>query len=371
MSDWAEFELRHPHGVTPIVVGPGALVGCAPRLESWLRGRSLFVVTSPRVLDLHGQRLEPLRALAAGSTVLTVPEGEAAKTAAEASRLWAALLAAGGKRDSRLMAFGGGSVGDLAGFVAGTFLRGIEFCQLPTTLLAQVDAAIGGKTGIDLPAAKNAVGLFHHPRFVVCDPEVLGTLPREELRSGLAEVVKKAFLLDPSLFERLETDLDALLTGEVEALTPVVAAAARAKAAVVTADPGEQGGRVVLNFGHTLGHALETVLGYRGLRHGEAVAYGMLFATRVALARGLAAEAAERLRRLLARCDWPDLPEVAAAELCAAMAHDKKAREAGLRWVLPTALGGWRLAEEVPVGEIADLLPSFLADPWAPAPGWG
>lgn len=367
MDDLVEIELVHPAGATAILVGAGALLTAAERLAPWLRASSVFVVSSPRVLALHGQRLEPLRAQAARWTVLTVPEGEGAKTPAEAATLWNALLAAGGKRDSRVLAFGGGSVGDLAGFVAGSFLRGVEYSQLPTTLLAQVDASVGGKTGINLAAAKNAVGLFHHPRFVVSDTALLGTLAPEELRSGLAEVVKKAFLLDPELFSHLESSVERLHSGDGDALAPVVAAAARAKARVVAADPEEHGERMVLNFGHTLGHALETALGYRGLRHGEAVAYGMLFATELALARGLEPAVAARLKSLLARCSWPPLPRIRAADLSAAMARDKKARESGPRWVLPTGLGAWRLVEDVSLVEVESRLESFLEDPWGSA----
>src|SRR5262249_37757256 len=202
------------------------------------------------------------------------------KTVATAERLWNEMLAAGGKRDSRLLAFGGGSVGDLGGFAAGCFLRGIDFVQLPTTLLAQVDAAIGGKTGVHLPGGQTPVGLFHPPARVVCDTALLPSLPRAELRSGLVEVVKMAALLDPPLLARVEEGLDALLEGDPAALGPVVAAAAAAKIGVVHRDPTEQGDRRLLNFGHTLGHALETARGHARPRPGEAGAYGPLLALR-------------------------------------------------------------------------------------------
>ena len=264
--------LRHPSGSTPVLVGEDALASAHGQLAGWLSGRTVFLVSTPRVLGLHGSRLEPLRREAGRWVVLEVEEGEPAKTVSSAERLWDAMLEAVGKRDSRVIAFGGGSVGDLAGFAAGCFLRGISFTQIPTTLLAQVDAAIGGKTGVDLPGGKNTVGLFHHPAFVVCDTAVLPTLPREELRSGLVEVVKMAALLDPDLLERVEERLDALLAGDPAELGPVVAAAAAAKIGVVERDPTEQGDRRLLNFGHTLGHAIESACGYTGLRHGEAVA---------------------------------------------------------------------------------------------------
>jgi 3-dehydroquinate synthase len=267
-----ELGLRHPAGETSIRIGEGALAAAAAPLNAWVAGRALFVVSDPRVLALHGAALAPLREAARRATILEVPPGEAAKTLATAESLWSRMLEAGGKRDSRLVAFGGGSVGDLGGFAAGCFLRGIEFAQLPTTLLAQADAAIGGKTAVDLAAAKNSVGVFHHPVFVIGETDFLRTLPAEELRSGLVEVIKMAALLDAPLLARLERDLERLLAGDPAALAPVAAAGAAAKVAVVERDPDERGARRVLNFGHTLGHAIEAELGYRGLRHGEAVA---------------------------------------------------------------------------------------------------
>jgi len=275
------------------------------------------------------------------------------------------MLAAGGKRDSRLIAFGGGSVGDLGGFAAGCFLRGIDFTQIPTTLLAQVDAAIGGKTGVDLPGGKNTVGLFHHPWMVACDTSLLPTLPREELRSGLVEVIKMAALLDPDLFDRVERQLETLLDGDPAALGPVVAAAAAAKIAVVERDPTEQGDRRLLNFGHTLGHAIEASCRYSGLRHGEAVGYGILFALRLALRRGLAKDAAARIYTLIHRLGLPPLPALDPGDLMAAMARDKKARESGLVWVLPHALGEGRMVGGIPNEEVLAGLRDFLADPLA------
>jgi 3-dehydroquinate synthase len=297
-----------------------------------------------------------------------VEEGEAAKNVSSAERLWNAMLEAGGKRDSRILAFGGGSVGDLAGFAAGCFLRGISFAQVPTTLLAQVDAGIGGKTGVDLPGGKNSVGLFHHPAFVICDTSILATLPKEEVRSGLVEVVKMAALLDLDLLERVEQRLDLLLTADPAELGQVVTAAAAAKIAVVERDPTEQGDRRLLNFGHTLGHAIESACGYSGLRHGEAVGYGILFALRLALLHGLAPAFAGRLAQLLRRLDLPELPSLDAKELMACMARDKKARESGLVWVLPTAPGEGTMVSGISPEVVEAELEAFLKDPLAPVP---
>jgi 3-dehydroquinate synthase len=359
--------LRHPGGTTGLWAGRGALAAAAAELGRWVAGRTLFVVSTPSVLALHGERLAALGAAAARRHLLTVPEGEAAKSLAVAERLWNEMLAGGGKRDSRVLAFGGGSVGDLAGFAAGCFLRGVALAQLPTTLLAQVDAAIGGKTAVDLPGGKNTVGLFLHPDWVVCETELLGTLPRAELRSGLVEVIKMAALLDPPLLDTVESGIEALLAGDAATLAPVVAAAAAAKIAVVERDPDERGERRLLNFGHTLGHAIESAAGYQGLRHGEAVAYGILFALRLARRRGLAEPTARRLAALLGRLELPPLPPLDPHDLLRRMARDKKAKESGLTWVLPAALGQGIQVEDVGWEEVAAELGAFLAAPWGGA----
>jgi len=357
--------LRHPRGETRIWVGEGALAPSLDALAGWIGERALFVLTTPRVWGLHGERLQTLFDRAAVTEVLEVEEGEAAKDLEVAGQLWDRMLAAGGKRDSRLLTFGGGSVGDLGGFVAGCFLRGIEYAQLPTTLLAQVDASLGGKTAVDRPGAKNCVGLFHHPEAVVCDTRLLATLPREELRAGLAEVVKMAALLDPDLLSRVERDLAVLLAGDAAALAPVVAASARAKIEVVEEDPEEADRRRVLNFGHTMGHALEAAAGFSALRHGEAVAYGMLFALRLARARDLAAELAPRLVRLLGRFDLPPLPpSLGREELIALIGRDKKARESGVAWVLPAKLGEAVIVNDISRNDVERQIAPFLAAPF-------
>jgi 3-dehydroquinate synthase len=294
-----------------------------------------------------------------------VPEGEAAKSVATAERLWGKMLAGGGKRDSRMIAFGGGSVGDLAGFAAGCYLRGISFLQIPTTLLAQVDASIGGKTGINLPEAKNSVGLFYHPWATLADTRFLKTLPVEELRSGLLEVVKVGVVLDRDLFERVEEELEGLMDGDAVRLAPIVAQAAKAKIDVVEKDPNENDLRRMLNFGHTLGHALEARLDYESLRHGEAVAYGMLFAVRLAAKRGLHLDALDRVWNLLERFELPALPRMNPTELMELMRRDKKARESGLVWVLPSRIGAGQPTSDVEEEEVLRELEIFLDSPFS------
>lgn len=363
-SRFERLSLRHSGGSTTILVGRDLLGQAQVSLVPWLEGRKVFVVTSPTVHRLHGDALEPIAGAAARVEVLEVPDGEAAKHLDVAGRLWTSMIEAGGKRDSRLIAFGGGTVGDLGGFVAGCFLRGIEYAQVPTTLLAQVDAAIGGKTAIDWGGTKNSVGLFHHPAMVISDATFLETLPRDELRSAMAEVVKTAVLLDPMLLEVVESKLEDLLMGDAKALEPVVLATARAKARVVERDTREAGDRKLLNFGHTLGHALEASLGYEHLRHGDAVAYGMLFALRLALQRGLEPAVVRRCHRILERFELPPLPEVDLEAVLAAVTRDKKNLEGGLTWVLPAALGEGSLVNDIPLDLVASEIKTFLEDPW-------
>lgn len=356
--------LARPQGSTELVVASRPEDWVADELRPWIQGRRVFVVTSRRPWDLHGEAVEPVLRAATDSRVLLVPDGEEAKTPGQAERLWRAMAEAGGKRDSRVVAFGGGSVGDLAGFAAGCFLRGIALCQVPTTVIAQVDAALGGKTAVNLPEAKNGVGIFHHPELVLADPRWLGTLPDRELRAGLVEVVKMAALFDPALLERVERDRAGLTAGDAETWGPVVAASQAIKARVVELDPTDAGPRELLNFGHTLGHALEATLGYRELLHGEAVCHGILFALDLARARGEAGDLASRLRRLLLALEPPALPALDVEAVWAHLARDKKAREGVQRWVLPERLGRGRVVA-LSAEEVRPLLAEFLAPPSA------
>ncbi len=354
--------LRHAQGETAIFAGAGCLAGALAARAELFRQRTVFVISSPTVVRLQGRALEPLRALAPALVELEVPDGEAAKSLEVAGQMWETLARAGGKRDSVVVAFGGGSVGDLAGFVAATFLRGVAFVQIPTTLLAQVDAAIGGKTAIDLAAGKNLVGVFHQPELVVSDSHTLTTLPLAELRSGLVEAIKMAALLDLGLLARIENDLEALLAGEPAALAEVVRAAAAAKVGVVERDPFEAGERQLLNYGHTLGHSLEAAAGYGTMLHGDAVAWGMRFCHRLARARGADPVFLSRIEQLLDRLGLPPLPRLSAGEVLSNLARDKKARESGLTWILPMAPQQGERIAGIGAAEVARELESFLGD---------
>ena len=327
-----------------VVVGLDVLDTIGERMAALgVRGRC-GVVTSDKVGALYRSRVE--RSLAhAGLTpvVVQIPDGEEHKTLATLSGIFDTLLRAGVERGTPLVALGGGVVGDVTGFAAATLLRGLPIVQVPTTLLAQVDAAIGGKTAIDHPVGKNLIGAFHQPRLVLADVGVLGTLPRRELVAGLAEVVKYGVIGDAELFARIERDPSAVLTIDPTAFVPIVAACARQKAAVVSADEREERGeRAVLNFGHTVGHALEAVTSYGRFLHGEAVAIGMVAAARVSAGLGRCdAATVDRISRLLARLGLPvEIPtDVPPAALGAAMRADKKSVDGRIRFIAVEHVG--------------------------------
>ena len=297
--------------------------------------------------------------LQAGTAVLA--PGEAAKTLAQAERLWNAMLRFGLDRGSVVVALGGGVVTDLAGFVAATYMRGIAWVAVPTSLLGQVDASVGGKTAVDHPACKNLIGAFHQPAAVLADVGALATLPEEELRTGLAEVVKHAMIRDAGLFDILESHTDALLMCDPVRLEEVIARSVRIKAEVVMADERESGLRRILNYGHTIGHAIESASLAAGaaMTHGRAVALGMVAEARLAERRGLVdAKVVERQRRLLARFGLPvalaDLPDP--DRLLDLLRHDKKAAAGRLRFVLPTAVGAVTEADDVTDDEVREAI---------------
>lgn len=341
-----------------VVTGPGALARLGDALPGIAPGRWLVVSSAP-VLALQGARLR--EALAGCPAVepepLLVPDGEAAKSWTALGRLLSELAGRGLRRDGGVVAFGGGTVGDVAGLAASLVLRGVPVVQVPTTLLAAADSALGGKTAVNLPAGKNLAGTFHHPRLVCADTRLLASLPERDHRSGLAEVVKSALLSAP-FWRRLGALAPALAARDEEALGEAVARSLRVKAGVVSRDPDEaRGERHVLNLGHTVAHGLERASGYR-LRHGEAVAWGLLAVLRLSAARGLlpgrtAAEAARRVRDLAAppplapavRRSWPDF-----------LGADKKQDRSGLRAVLLEGPGRPRLVR-VSAGELAASLP--------------
>jgi 3-dehydroquinate synthase len=320
--------------------------GLGARLSVDLRRRGLaaryVVVADRRLLPRHGRRLlASLRRRGLQADLIAVAGGEGSKTRAVRDRLEDALLRLGADRGTALIALGGGVIGDLTGFVAATFHRGIPHVQVPTTLLGMVDASIGGKTAINHPKGKNLIGAYHPPAAVYIDLDYLETLPARAFRSGLAEVVKCGVIADPALFVTLERHADRVLRRDLDFLVGIVEACVRLKARVVSGDPREAGRRVVLNFGHTLGHALETLSRYR-MTHGEAVAVGMVAEARLAARAGLApASLVPRLAALLRRLGLPTaLPRgLRAKALLGVARRDKKARQGRIVYVLPARLG--------------------------------
>ncbi|MCA9149506.1 MAG: 3-dehydroquinate synthase [Planctomycetales bacterium] len=334
-----------------ICVGTGLLSQTAATYMSRGEAVSHVVVISDANVTEHADVVAKSWQAAGVRVVrLSVPAGEGSKSIAEADRLWQEMLRCGTDRKSLVVAVGGGVVGDLAGFVAATFARGIRFLQIPTTLLAQVDSSVGGKTGINLPSAKNMVGAFWQPSFVLIDIDVLSTLPDREYRSGLAEVVKYGVILDADFFNYLEAHAAQLNARDPEVLCTIVARCCRLKADVVEQDERETSGlRAVLNYGHTFAHAFEAIGGYGQLLHGEAVSIGMVCASRLAASLGrIDAAMTQRQVTLLRQLDLPVVvPDLDHQLLCQAMAHDKKVEHGRLRFVLPTRMGHVELVADV------------------------
>jgi 3-dehydroquinate synthase len=340
-----------PSRAYSITIGDGALDRVGRALDDLQAPARRFIVSSPLVWRFHGEQMA--RAVHAPDPIL-VPDGERYKQLATVSRIYDALVRVNADRASTLITFGGGVIGDMAGFAAATFLRGIALVHVPTTLLAQVDSAVGGKVGVNHPLGKNMIGSFYQPHAVVIDPLVLATLPRREFRAGLYEVIKYGMTSSRSLFDRVARDRQAIFARDAAALTPIIAESCRIKASVVSADEREAGLRRILNFGHTAGHAIEAVTKYRRFRHGEAVGYGMLVAAEVARARGALAEADRKaLADLIASLGpLPPIADLSAAQILEAMQHDKKVIAGRLHFVLPTAIGATAIVDDVTGKEI-------------------
>jgi 3-dehydroquinate synthase len=350
----------------PIRVIPGGLTALGDELKTVGAGQRLAVVTDPIVRSLYGDPvLQALTGAGFAPTLIEVPAGEEQKSLQWATRLWDAFLAARLDRGSAVVAFGGGVIGDLAGFAAATYMRGLPLIQVPTTLLAQVDAAIGGKVGINHPLAKNLIGAFHQPRLVLTDPLVLRSLPEREYRAGLAEVVKYGVVFDAALFGSLEAQVPALLARAPELLVELIARCCRHKARVVAADEREAGDRALLNYGHTVGHALEAATTYQRYLHGEAVSIGMVCASKIAWRTAVSDQAsARRQEALLTALGLPTRFEaIAPQRLVDIMAHDKKAREGRIPLILAEEIGRGRLVFDVSTDTVLEALGEIQETP--------
>ena len=350
--------VRHALGSYPVHVQQGALTKLPQFLSDTFPDRRLAIITDDTVGRLYPGWAGEAAARLAQILSFEFPSGERHKTRETWQILTDRLLSAGFGRDSAFVALGGGVVGDLAGFVAATYMRGVPYAQVPTTLLAMLDASVGGKVGVDTPHGKNLIGAFHPPAIVIADPDVLQDLPLAEYRGGLAEAVKHGLIADERYFESIERGVDDLIARDVSALTDLIRRSVEIKAGVVAEDEREGGKRAILNAGHSVAHGLEQASSYR-LAHGEAVALGLVAETLVAERMGLAPRGlAERVRALISALDLPTHSEYAAApeRVLEAMARDKKNRAGALRLSLPTRLGAmhpgggsWTVAVEPPL----------------------
>lgn len=334
----------------PILIGSG-LLGRPEHLLPLIRGRQVLVVTNETIAPLYLQKvLESLQSLDKVDAI-ELPDGEAFKTLETVNRVFDALLQKRHDRSTTIVALGGGVVGDMSGFAAACYQRGVDFIQVPTTLLSQVDSSVGGKTGVNHPLGKNMIGAFYQPQLVLIDIDTLGTLPDRELSAGLAEVIKYGMICDADFFHWLEKNIERLLARDPEALAYAVERSCRDKAAVVAEDERESGRRAILNFGHTFGHAIEAVQGYGNWLHGEAVAAGMVMAAELSQLRGMVSDAVvSRLRALLSKANLPQQSpsDMAVDDYLRAMSVDKKVQNGNLRLVLLEALGDAQIFADTP-----------------------
>jgi 3-dehydroquinate synthase len=378
-----------PHATYDVTIASGLLRTLYPRLKKLNAGKppKTFVITSPNIWALWHQRFLASFPKDAHPTVLFLPAGERHKRLTQVESLADQLASAGADRDSILLAFGGGVIGDLTGFLAAIYMRGIRYVGIPTTILAQVDSSLGGKTGVNLATGKNLIGSFHHPLAVFSDIDTLATLPPEELRAGLQEAIKAGIIYDARLFTYMEKNADAILgsnmgapfvkasssrvgnaTDSASLLARVIAASVRVKADVVSKDEKESGLRMILNFGHTIGHAIEAATHYRKLLHGEAVAWGSIAALHVSLNRGrITHEEFARMANLILRYGpippfkIAPTPQAAAAKLVALTSGDKKKRSGRRAFILTTGIGSTEIAYDVTDAELLTATQSMIA----------
>jgi 3-dehydroquinate synthase len=339
---------------SPILIGAGLADRLSALLDQHSVGSKRFVVSNPLVWRFHGPQLQ--RAL--GADPILIPDGERHKNLQSVSRIYEALIRGGADRGSAIVAVGGGVIGDTAGFAAATFLRGIALAHVPTTLLAQVDSSVGGKVGVNHPLGKNLIGAFHQPALVVIDPLLLRTLPRREFRSGLYEVVKYGVIASRELFDRVARHTKAIFARDPDVLVPAIVESCRIKADVVSRDERESGLRRILNFGHTVGHAIEAVTRYRRFRHGEAIAYGMLAAADLAVGRGALAE---RERTAIAQMitklgPLPPIADLSIPDVMAAVGRDKKVVHGRLHFVIAIEIGATMTVDDVTESELRGVL---------------
>jgi 3-dehydroquinate synthase len=355
--------LHHPEDPYPVLFGRGLLEQAGALAKGLWGGRRIAVVTHRKLAQLYGKTLcARLKAAGADTRLFHIPEGEGSKNLETVRHLYGRLVQYHFGREDGLIALGGGVVGDTAGFVAATYLRGIGLIQIPTSLLAQIDSAIGAKVGVNLPQGKNLIGAFHRPAAVWIDPNVLTTLPPRELRSGLFEMLKYGFIRSPALFRQMERSPD-VFRPKTPVLEKAIALAVRAKLAVVREDERETGSRRILNFGHTIGHGLEAAGAYHNLSHGEAVGWGMIAAVWLARRNELiGTKLAERMEKAVRSvAPLPSLERLGTRPIMRAIDRDKKIGTKGFRFVLPAAVGRVTVVEGFPREEILWAVKSLIS----------
>jgi 3-dehydroquinate synthase len=351
LKEPARVDVHTGSHVSTLWIGDDVTERAAALLDAHHIGTKRFIVSSSVIWALHGAQLQ--RALGAREPIL-IPDGERFKNLQSVSRIYDALIRGGADRGSAIVALGGGVIGDTAGFAAATFLRGISLVHVPTTLLAQVDSSIGGKVGVNHSLGKNLIGAFHQPSVVLIDPLLLQTLPRREFRSGVYEVVKYGVIASRDLFDRVVKQTKAIFDRDPAILVPMIVESCRIKADVVSKDERESGLRRILNYGHTIGHALEAVTKYRRFLHGEAIAYGMLAASDLAVARGALAELERQaLSRLIAQLGpLPPISDLSIKEVIEAVRRDKKVVHGRLHFVIAIQIGATITIDDVTEDEL-------------------
>ena len=326
----------------PIWIDNGLIKTLPELLQPLNQGQTWVIFSQDNIYKLYGHPMqEALKSAGYKIESITLPKGEDAKSFAVVEKIFSKLLQNGCDRSSTFLALGGGVVGDVTGFLAATFMRGLNYIQIPTTLLAMVDSSIGGKTGINLPEGKNLVGVFWHPKAVVVDPEVLTCLPERELSSALGEVIKYGAIMDRVLFDLIKENIDDILCNKnLSLLTEIISRCAQLKSEVVVSDEREGDQRRILNFGHTIGHALETYFGFDTLRHGEAIAYGMIAAGKLSSEYlKFSDENCELLKKTINKLHLPDLPEFDSSKILKIMQNDKKVQKGSLHFILLEDIG--------------------------------
>ena len=347
-----------------IAIAPGAIKDSKKILAPYVQDKKCFIISDSNVFPLYGKQaiseLKNANGIIAGQFIF--PAGEKSKTLSTVEQIYSTAIGAGLDRSSTIIALGGGVVGDIAGFVAATYMRGIDFIQIPTSLLAMVDSSVGGKTGVDLPEGKNLIGAFWQPKFVLIDPKTLDTLPEREVKGGLAEVVKYGIILDHYFFDELKKNVEKINTLDTEFYSKIISRSCNLKAKIVEEDECEGGIRAILNYGHTFGHAIETVAGFGNFIHGEAVAIGMLMAAELACSMNIMKR--EELQRIIELCEELNLPSSANGIdpnlIFEAMAKDKKTKNGKINFILPEKIGKVTIMADIEKKIIIDAIKKHI-----------